>query len=140
MTDFIKNYRKAENQAEAFNEMKRNLDGLVQALRRSSQKTSQEPAQPEQKGGVGYIVKGTQDPSIPGSMGYNVDTKEYTYTYKNGDSLGRVIEDLGLQSGNGLWGQNGDVAYYTKQLSDQGMLDRAGNIPVGTTIRLRRRN
>lgn len=66
---------------------------------------------------------------------------EYTvsYTYKPGDTFGQVITDLGLKTDSGLWGSNGDVAYYTAQLIDQGALDRNGNIPVGTTIRLRRR-
>ena len=40
---------------------------------------------------------------------------------------------LGISDGRNLWGPNGDVAYYTKQLNDQGIY---GNIPVGKTIRL----
>lgn len=71
------------------------------------------------------------------------DTIEYTY--KPGDTFGQVIKNLGLESGSGLWGANGDVEYYTKQLEDQ--LWNSGvwapgerqNIPVGTTIRLSRR-
>lgn len=71
------------------------------------------------------------------------DTIEYTY--QPGDTFGQVIKNLGLESGSGLWGANGDVEYYTKQLEDQ--LWNSGtwpagerqNIPVGTTIRLTRR-
>lgn len=67
------------------------------------------------------------------------------YTYKPGDTFGQVIKNLGLESGNGLWGNNGDVEYYTQQLEDQ--LWKSGiwpqgerqNIPVGTTIKLKRR-
>ena len=58
------------------------------------------------------------------------------YTYKKGDTFGQVIKDLGLKSEKGLWGSDGDVAYYTKQLREQGI---PGMIPIGTTIRLRRR-
>ena len=62
------------------------------------------------------------------------DTVEYTY--KPGDTFGRVIMNMGLADGRNLWGPDGDVAYYTKQLNDQGIY---GNIPIGTTIKLRRR-
>jgi len=62
-----------------------------------------------------------------------------TYTYKPGDTFGQVLLDLGLNTGNGLWGSGGDVEYYTRQLVNQGALDRNGNIPIGTTIRLTRR-
>lgn len=56
-----------------------------------------------------------------------------TYTYKKGDTFGQVILDLGLNTSHGLWGQEGDVQYYTEQLHRQGIY---GNIPIGTTITL----
>lgn len=62
------------------------------------------------------------------------DTVEYTY--KPGDNFGNVLIKMGLSDGRNLWGPNGDVAYYTQQLNNQGIY---GNIPIGTTIRLRRR-
>lgn len=68
-----------------------------------------------------------------------VDTDVVEYTYKPGDTFGQVINDLGLRTNNGLWGANGGVAYYTQQLSEQGILDENGNLPIGTTIKLRRR-
>ena len=58
------------------------------------------------------------------------------YTYQPGDTFGRVLIKTGLSDGRNLWGPEGDVAYYTKQLNDQGI---SGNIPVGSTIRLRKR-
>ena len=67
------------------------------------------------------------------------DDDYVTYTYKPGDTFGQVILDLGLGTGNGLWGTNGDVDYYTRQLIEQGALNNYGNIPIGTTIKLRRR-
>lgn len=62
-----------------------------------------------------------------------------TYTYKPGDTFGQVLLNLGLNTGNGLWGSGGDVEYYTRQLMEQGALDRYGNVPIGTTIKLKRR-
>ena len=59
------------------------------------------------------------------------------YTYQPGDTFWQVIRNLGLDTDAGLWGAGGDVEYYTQQLHDQGIY---GNIPIGTTIRLIRRN
>lgn len=59
--------------------------------------------------------------------------KTVSYTYKKGDTFGQVILDLGLNTSHGLWGADGDVAYYTEQLHEQGIY---GNIPIGTTIYL----
>lgn len=53
------------------------------------------------------------------------------YTYKQGDTFGQVIVDLGLKTSHGLWGNDGDVDYYTNQLRAQGI---TGNIPVGKQI------
>lgn len=64
----------------------------------------------------------------------NPDTIEYIY--KAGDTFGQVIVNLGLKTSHGLWGTDGDVAYYTKQLNEQGIY---GNIPIGATIKLTRR-
>lgn len=55
------------------------------------------------------------------------------YTYKEGDTFGQVITDLGLRTSHGLWGPDGDVAYYTNELN----ID--GNIPVGTKLSFWRR-
>ena len=86
---------------------------------------------------------GTTTPEEKKETATTADTVEYTY--QPGDTFGQVIKNLGLESGSGLWGANGDVEYYTKQLEDQ--LWNSGtwpagerqNIPVGTTIRLTRR-
>lgn len=67
------------------------------------------------------------------------DTVEFTLTKANDPNyrgFGQKLVDLGLATENGLWGENGDVAYYTKQLNDQGIY---GNLPIGKTIRLKRR-
>lgn len=65
------------------------------------------------------------------------DEDDYVeYTYKRGDTFGQVIKNLGLDTGKGLWGSDGDVAYYTKQLRAQGI---PGMVPIGTKIRLKRR-
>lgn len=58
------------------------------------------------------------------------------YTYKPGDTFGQVILDLGIDTNKGLWGSDGDVAFYTKQLREQGI---PGMVPIGTKIRLKKR-
>lgn len=67
----------------------------------------------------------------------NTKPKAVSYTYKAGDTFGQVIVNLGLKTSHGLWGPDGDVVYYTKQLNEQGI---TGNIPIGTTIKLTPRN
>lgn len=69
----------------------------------------------------------------------NEDVVEFMLTRGNDPNyrgFGQKLVDLGLATDNGLWGENGDVAYYTKQLNDQGIY---GNLPIGKTIRLTRR-
>lgn len=61
------------------------------------------------------------------------------FTYNPGDAFGQKILDLGIATNNGLWGDNGDVAYYTRQLIDGGYLDGNGNVKLGVPIRLKKR-
>lgn len=89
---------------------------------------------------------GSQKTENSGTQNQPTNTQEDTgeiieYTYKPGDTFGQVITNLGLTTDNGLWGPNGDVAYYTQQLVDQGVWADGvpRNIPIGTTIKLRRR-
>lgn len=77
---------------------------------------------------------GAQDE--PGTVGMENGSDVTEYIYAPGDTFGRVLMKIGLSDGRNLWGPNGDVAYYTKQLNDQGIY---GNIPIGTKIRLRKR-
>ena len=74
------------------------------------------------------IVNDRLAPREPATTGDKV-----LYTYQEGDTFGQVILDLGLASGHGLWGPDGDVAYYTNQLGI------TGNIPVGTQLVFTRR-
>lgn len=64
------------------------------------------------------------------------DSEIIEYTYKPGDTLGQILLNLGLSDGSDLWTPGGAVDYYTEQLHDQGIW---GNVPIGTTIRLKRR-
>lgn len=59
------------------------------------------------------------------------------YTYKQGDTFGQVLKDLGLDEGN-LWGEDGTVAYYTNQLWDTqpDIFDANGNIKIGVPFYL----
>lgn len=72
----------------------------------------------------------------PGTIGTANGSDVVDYTYAPGDTFGQVLIKMGLSDGRNLWGPNGDVEYYRKQLHDQGLY---GNIPIGRTIRLRRR-
>ena len=62
-----------------------------------------------------------------------------TFSYQPGDTFGQKILDLGLATNNGLWGDDGDVNFYTRQLIDQDALDANGNVKLGQTFKLRRR-
>lgn len=81
--------------------------------------------------------------STPSGDAFSDDVSEgetVSYVYKPGDTFGQVVLDLGLGTGNGLWGTDGDVAFYNKQLWEQNAIDPVtGNIPIGTVIKLRKR-
>jgi hypothetical protein len=62
-----------------------------------------------------------------------------TFVYKPGDTFGQKLIDEGLMTEHGLWGDDGDVAYYTQQLRDGDYLDAYGNVRIGEPIRLKRR-
>lgn len=59
------------------------------------------------------------------------------YTYKDGDTFGQVLKDLGLDEGE-LWGENGTVNYYTDQLWNRqpDIFDENGNVKVGVPFYL----
>lgn len=63
---------------------------------------------------------------------------EVTYTYKKGDYFSKVLVKLGFDEGK-LWGENGTVKYYTKQLVEQKVLDTRGNVKIGVPFTLKRR-
>lgn len=68
--------------------------------------------------------------------------EEVSFKLNPGDSYGgfaQKIVDLGLATDAGLWGDNGDVAFYTQQLFEQGALDDGGNLKIGTPITLKKR-
>lgn len=124
---------KAQEQAKAsidLREAKEKLGSFLNNLRQAFDNAAKEAASKIEKA-----------PEIPEKMEKigPIDENVVEYTYKPGDTFGQVIKDLGLETDAGLWGTDGDVAYYTKQLADQGVLDNRGNIPVGTKILLRRR-
>ena len=63
---------------------------------------------------------------------------EVTYSYVPGDYFSGVLVRLGLDEGN-LWGEDGTVKYYTKQLIEQDMLDVNGNVKLYKKFELRTR-
>lgn len=79
---------------------------------------------------------------VPGD--YTPDTKPeptpignegVSYVYAPGDYFSKVLVKLGLDENN-LWGDNGTVRYYTKQLVEQNMLDAKGNVKIGVQFKL----
>ena len=63
------------------------------------------------------------------------------YTYKKGDQFGKVLLKLGLATPKNLWGKDGKVNVYNKQLQDQHIVvyrngKYYGNVPIGKTIKL----
>lgn len=68
----------------------------------------------------------------------NPEPNTVTYSYVPGDSFGKVLIKLGLDEGH-LWGEGGTVKYYTKQLIEQGVLDKKGNVLLYTPFTLTKR-
>lgn len=60
-------------------------------------------------------------------------------TLEPGKSFGQAILDNGLATDHGLWGSDGDVAYYEKQLRDSGAIDNANNVGAGQSFRIKKR-
>ena len=138
MTDFMKQWRQAQKDAKTFEGMQYQLQDMLNGgmLNASNNSTKNSTATQSDKN--------TEKNEAPAEVQQDTAPKEVAkadeniveYTYKPGDTFGQVILDLGLNTDKGLWGADGDVAYYTQQLYDQGI---RGNVPVGATIRLRRR-
>lgn len=61
-----------------------------------------------------------------------------TYSYQGGDYFAKVLRKLGYDEGN-LWGSEGSVKYYTKQLIEQNVLDKNGNVKIGVPFTLYKR-
>lgn len=92
---------------------------------------------------AGKSSQGTTASTSSGtSRNEDADTVTFTLPRANDPSyrgFGQKIVDLGLATDKGLWGADGDVQFYTKQLYEQGAVDRNGNLKIGVPIKLRRR-
>lgn len=85
---------------------------------------------------------GSQSNTTDGSSDTTSEEVTFTLPRANDPSyrgFGQKIVDLGLATNKGLWGSDGDVQFYTKQLYDQGALDANGNLKIGVPIKLKRR-
>lgn len=85
---------------------------------------------------------GSQSNTTDGSSDTTSEEVIFTLPRANDPSyrgFGQKIVDLGLATNKGLWGSDGDVQFYTKQLYDQGALDANGNLKIGVPIKLKRR-
>ena len=85
---------------------------------------------------------GSQSNTTDGSS--DTTSEEVTFTLPRAydpryRGFGQKIVDLGLATNKGLWGSDGDVQFYTKQLYEQGAVDKNGNLKIGVPIKLRRR-
>ena len=86
-----------------------------------------------------WVVPGdyTPDPT-PTPTPTPTPSGDITYSYVPGDYFSNVLIKLGLDEGH-LWGVNGTVDYYTKQLVEQNVLDMNGNVLLYTPFKLVRR-
>lgn len=85
---------------------------------------------------------GSQSNATDGSSDTTSEEVTFTLPRANDPSyrgFGQKIVDLGLATNKGLWGSDGDVQFYTKQLYEQGAVDKNGNLKIGVPIKLRRR-
>ena len=104
----------------------------------SSEGTEQSDTQDESSEGSSEGSSNETPSNSP--FGDDVSEGDFVYfSYVPGDTFGQKILDLGLNTENGLWGQDGDVNFYTRQLIEQGALDENGNVKLGQTYKLRRR-
>lgn len=85
---------------------------------------------------------GGSDSTSDSDSGSNSDTITFVLPRANDPNyrgFGQKIVDLGIATDHGLWGEDGDVNFYTQQLYDQGALDSRGNLKIGVPITLRKR-
>lgn len=81
-----------------------------------------------------WVVPGDYTPDIKPEPA-PTQNKEVDYVYVPGDYFSKVLIKLGLDENN-LWGENGTVKYYTRQLIEQNMLDAKGNVKLGVKFKL----
>lgn len=88
-----------------------------------------------------YLANKRPSESGGGSEDNGTTGEEVTFTLTRGNDpnykgFGQKLVDLGLATNKGLWGADGDVEFYNKQLYDQGIY---GNLPIGVPIKLKKR-
>ena len=126
---------KEANAVEEFDQMKAKIDSLPEGfVKTAATKLLKEQMEKYIKDNLSTETKGEDRKEDK-----KEETEDIEYTYKDGDTFGQVLLDLGLSDATGkdLWGPGGDVEYYTNQLHDQ---DIWGNVPIGRTIKLKRRS
>lgn len=92
----------------------------------------------------GFLPKAWYVEPAPEPEPEPASSDKISYIYVPSDYFSGVVVRLGLATWHGLWGVDGDVAYYNQQLLAQGLVmdDNGriyGNIPIGSELVLERR-
>lgn len=127
----VNKYRDAHYPNSRFNIPANNLsrDAIRNGIERGQYRTRQSAFQ----GINDYLGGVAQSKSQPTPA---EEQQEYvTISFVPGDSLGQKIIDAGLATDNGLWGDNGDVAFYANQMG----LNNPNMVNAGSTFRVAKR-
>ena len=85
--------------------------------------------------GMSDYIKNIRNASAKEEPEEQEEDEYVTITFEPGDTFGQKIIDSGLATEHGLWGDDGDVAYYARQLD----IPDASVINEGDTFRLKKR-
>lgn len=111
-------------------------DDIVNAVIRGDYGNGQERVERLTAAGYDYNeVQAAVNAKLGGVSSTKTTNNTCYYTVQSGDDLGSIIKKIGYASGNGLWGANGDVAYYAAQ---NGLAD-ASKIYPGQVLTFTRR-
>lgn len=85
--------------------------------------------------GMSDYIKNLRNGSAKEEPEEQEEDEYVTVTFEPGDTFGQKIIDSGLATEHGLWGEDGDVAYYARQLD----VPDASVINEGDTFRIKKR-
>lgn len=85
--------------------------------------------------GMSDYIKNIRNNSTSEEPEEQEEDEYVTITFEPGDTFGQKIIDSGLATEHGLWGEDGDAAYYARQLD----IPDASVINEGDTFRIKKR-